>query len=506
MNGERPDGGSPGPGALERAAPWLLLVLAGGLRLPRLDLRPLHHDEGTNVIFLLRLLREGVYQYDPSNYHGPLLYVLSVVPLFLCGTTTVVLRLTPALLGTVITALPWLLRRELGRAAAIAAGVLLAVSPSLVYYSRDNIHEIYLGVLTLLLVTAAVRGAVSGRTRLFALAGAAAGGMIATKETACLTFLALATGLLVSRGAGLPRPGRAAIVACLGTTCLVALAFYSDFFTDLAALVRPFEAIRLWGARGVRADGHGKPWWYYLAILGREEPAIVLLAVFGTAIALWRRQRFAMFLAGWSGAILLAYSAIPYKTPWLVLNAVLPMALLGGTVFTGGLPDVGAAGEGRSGGARRRLACLLLALVAGMSARRAYVVSFVRYDDDRTSELVYVQTRRDVNRLVARIEDFARSRPEGRDLPIEILSPDYLPLNWYLRDFTDVSYFGKVTESPGAPVVIARSDAADQVELLLGPGYARSIYPLRPGVDLCLFLRESGTLPAPPEESRPGRL
>ena len=110
---------------------------------------------------------------------------------------------------------------------------------------------------------------------------------------------------------------------------------------------------------------------------------------------------------------------------------------------------------------RSALACLLLALVAGMSARRAYVVSFVRYDDDRTSELVYVQTRRDVNRLVARIEDFARSRPEGRDLPIEILSPDYLPLNWYLRDFTDVSYFGKVTESPGAPVVIARSDAAD---------------------------------------------
>ena len=162
--------------------------------------------------------------------------------------------------------------------------------------------------------------------------------------------------------------------------------------------------------------------------------------------------------------------------------------------------------DGRSTGARRWVACLLLALGAGMSARRAYVVSFLRYDDDRSSELVYVQTRRDVNRLVARIEDFARSRPEGRDLPIEILSPDYLPLNWYLRDFTDVGYFGKVTESPGAPVVIARSDAADQVELLLGPGYVRSIYPLRPGVDLCLFLRESGTLPAPPEESRPGRL
>ena len=506
MNGERPDGGSPGPGAIKRAVPLLLLVLAAGLRLPRLDLRPLHHDEGTNVIFLLRLLREGVYQYDPSNYHGPLLYVLSVVPLFLCGTTTVVLRLTPALLGTVMAALPWFLRRELGRAAAIAAGVLLAVSPSLVYYSRDNIHEIYLSVLTLLLVTAAVRGAVSDRTTLFALAGAAAGGMIATKETACLTFLALAAGLLVSRGAGLPRPGRPAIAACLGTACFLAVAFYSDFFTDFAALVRPFEAIRLWGARGVRADGHGKPWWYYLAILGREEPVIVVLAVAGTARALWRRDRFAMFLAGWGGAILLAYSAIPYKTPWLVLNAVLPLALLGGTVFAGGPRAVGATGDGRTHGARRWPACLLFALGAAMTACRAYRVSFVRYDDDRSSELVYVQTRRDVNRLVARIEDFARSRPEGRDLPIEILSPDYLPLNWYLRDFTDVGYFGKVTESPGAPVVIARSDAADQVEVLLGSGYSRRTYPLRPGVDLCLFLREAAAPSAPPQERRPGRL
>ena len=172
--------------------------------------------------------------------------------------------------------------------------------------------------------------------------------MIATKETACLTFLALAAGLLVSRGAGLPRPGRPAIAACLGTACFLAVAFYSDFFTDFAALVRPFEAIRLWGARGVRADGHGKPWWYYLAILGREEPVIVALAVAGTARALWRRDRFAMFLAGWGGAILLAYSAIPYKTPWLVLNAVLPLALLGGTVFAGGPRGVGATGDGRT--------------------------------------------------------------------------------------------------------------------------------------------------------------
>src|SRR5439155_25557894 len=157
--------------------------------------------------------------------------------------------------------------------------------------------------------------------------------------------------------------------------------------------------------------------------------------------------------------------------------------------------------EGRPGRAIRRLACLLLVLGAAISARRAYVVSFVRYDDDRASALVYVQTRRDVNRLVGRIEDYARGRPEGHRVPIEILSPDYLPLNWYLRDFGDVSYFGKVIERPGAPIVIARSDAADQVEAVLGAGYSRESYALRPGVSLCLFLAGAGS-PAPSPEAR----
>jgi len=497
--------GTPGGRPERPLDPWLLALLAAALRLPRLDLRPLHHDEGTNVIFLLRLLREGVYQYDPSNYHGPLLYVVSVVPLFLLGTTTVALRLAPALLGVLLAVLPWFLRRELGRAGATAAGILLAVSPSMVYYSRDNIHEIYLVFLTLVLLAALIRGAASGRPPLFILAGAAAGGMIATKETAGLTFTSIGLGLLASRGAGLRRPDRAGRLAFATSMVLVAVAFYSDLFTNPAALLRPLEALRLWSERGVRADGHGKPWWYYASLLGREEPVIAVLALAGTIIALRARDRFAVFLAGWSGSILLVYSAIRYKTPWLILNMVLPLALLGGSTV-GASRRVPAAASGRPSRARVGWAAAALLVGAGFAAQRAYWVSFVRYDDDRTSPLVYVQTRRDVNRLVARIETFARERPEGRAVPVEILSPDYLPLNWYLRDFTDVSYFGKVIDHPTAPVVIARVDSADEVEERLGPGYAREIFRLRPGVDLCLFLRRDAAAPASPEEPDGGAL
>ena len=490
MSDGRQDGGERAPGLAARAAPWLVLGLAAALRLPRLDLRPLHHDEGTNVIFLLRLMNEGTYQYDPSNYHGPLLYFFSVVPLLLFGTTTVALRIVPAILGTLMAPMPCLLQKELGRAGAVAAAVLLAVSPSLVYYSRDNIHEIYLVFLSLAL----------GRVAPFVLAGMAAGGMIATKETACLTFLALAAGLVCSRGAGLARPRAAAALAFLGAAGLVAVALYSDLFTDPGALARPIEAIRLWGGRGLHADGHGKPWWYFAGVLGRDESVILTAGVLGAALALWRRDRFGVFLAGWAGAILLAYSSLPYKTPWLLLNGVLPLALLGGRAIHG------RPGVAPPSGRIRWLVLLAFAAGAAASARRAYDLSFVRYDDDRASQLVYVQTRRDVNRLVRRIEDFARRRPEGRGVTIEILSPDYLPLNWYLRDFTQVGYYGTVIESPGAPIVISRADAADRVAGLLGPGYTRAGYALRPGVDLVLFLQDDRAGPVPRAGPAPGRL
>ena len=50
-----------------------LLGAATGLRLYALSLKPLHHDEGVNGLFLLKLFREGIYRYDAANYHGPTL-------------------------------------------------------------------------------------------------------------------------------------------------------------------------------------------------------------------------------------------------------------------------------------------------------------------------------------------------------------------------------------------------------------------------------------------------
>jgi uncharacterized protein (TIGR03663 family) len=465
------------------AIPWLLLALAGGLRLFDLEARPLHHDEGSNAIFLLRLLRQGTFEYDPANFHGPLPFYLSALALWLGGTTTVMLRLAPAIAGTLIVPLALGLRREIGLAGATAAGLLLAVSPSMVYYSRDNIHEIVLAALTLLLAVAATRGAASRGRAWWLAAGAAAGGILATKETAPLVFGSLLAGAgaawaLGARPAARPRGG-----AVLLAAALVALPLYSHFFADPAGLLEPLRALGPWGRRAVLGEGHEKPWWYYLGVIGREEWAILAAACAGAVIAWRRRHPAAIGLAVWAGAALLAYSSIPYKTPWLVINIVLPLGLLGG--FTAGAILTAASTRPH----RAAIVLILLAAAAG-SGGRAVDLSLLRPDEDGASPLIYVQTRRDALRLVARLEGCAARDPAGRGVPIAILSPDYLPLNWYLRDFPNVGYYGRLIDAPSGPLVIARVEDAGRVAESLGPGYRQEEYDLRPGVRLALFIRE----------------
>ena len=469
------------PRRSDRFVPWLLAATAAAPRLVGLGLRPLHHDEGTNWIFLLRLLRERIYQYDPANYHGPLFYYLGVLPLALFGATPVTLRIVPGLLGMALAPLAWCLRREMGRFGALAAALLLALSPSLVYYSRDAIHEIELVFLTLLLAVAVLRAFRSGRDSWWMIAGVAAGGVVATKEVYPLVFGSLFLAAALSRPER--RKGRRAaqVLAFCVPAVLVASAFYSRFFTDLEALSGPARALRLWGARAAGGDGHTKAWWYFLGILARQEGAILFPALAGAVIALWRRSRSALFFLVWAGLTLAAYSSVAYKTPWLVLNMALPLALLAGVAFD-------AAWRMRPAARFRPAVALALAIAAGASLRQAIIVSFLRYDDE-AMPLVYVQTSRQALKLVERVEDAAGRTSEGHALPIEILSPDYLPLNWYLRDFTRVAYFGHLIDHPGAPIVIARSDGADEVAGRLGPGYGRADYDLRQGVRLALFVR-----------------
>src|SRR5262245_5679246 len=79
-----------------RAASAAILIGAALLRFHDLELTPLHHDEGVNSWFITRLFREGVYVYDPRNYHGPTLYYAALLSTCVLGLGTTALRVAPA--------------------------------------------------------------------------------------------------------------------------------------------------------------------------------------------------------------------------------------------------------------------------------------------------------------------------------------------------------------------------------------------------------------------------
>ncbi len=55
-------------------------IVALALRLPRLAQRPMHGDEAVHAIKFGELLEDGVYTYNPDEYHGPTLNYLTLIP------------------------------------------------------------------------------------------------------------------------------------------------------------------------------------------------------------------------------------------------------------------------------------------------------------------------------------------------------------------------------------------------------------------------------------------
>src|SRR5512134_3749927 len=89
----------------------LVTALATFLRFYWLGLKPFHHDEGVNGWFLTNLFRDGVYKYDPANYHGPTLYYISLAFAEVFGLETISVRASVAVFGVLSVILVFFLRR-----------------------------------------------------------------------------------------------------------------------------------------------------------------------------------------------------------------------------------------------------------------------------------------------------------------------------------------------------------------------------------------------------------
>lgn len=519
-----------------------ILLGAAWLRLIDLSNSPFHNDEGVNGWFTTNLLRSGTYAYDPANYHGPSLYYISYVSTILFGLTDFGLRFVPAFFGVATIGLVLAMHRWIGRSGALAAAALLAVSPGWLYFSRYFIHEELLVCFTVATIFLGARWLETARGGFLVGAAASAALLFATKETALLTVivLILASGSMVVyqrlRGSWTAEPGRrfesaapndrrrvrrprspagatlerlggrSRVVRMLAGAAVVLVAIYvvlySSFFTNYPkGVVDSFDALLLWVRAGTEDHAHSLT--SYLQWLFQEELPILVFACVGAAVVLWdARPRFALFVGFWAGGLFAAYSLISYKTPWLDLNFLVPMAILGGHGVDRLLVRLRDAADRSSSPASTRVGRylgrrsrslrvgLVVAVIAalGLGGVQAVQLSFVSFDDDRIP-YVYAHTRRDIFRLMADVDAQAARLGTVRRTGIVIMSPDYWPLPWYWRDYPRAGFFGKVVPTT-EPIIIVRVDQEATLPAAITASYRRvGEYTLRPGVQLAMYFR-----------------
>ncbi|MBX7246267.1 MAG: TIGR03663 family protein [Candidatus Sumerlaeaceae bacterium] len=134
---------APDSGALAGVRDWfswrvlVIAALAVGtfLRLYLVSAKPLHHDESLFAYYGYFLYKGFGYTYQPI-LHGPLLQNVSALTFLLFGDSKFAMRLPAIAGGLLMFAVAWQWRRYIGRNGVLAAFVLIALSPSLTFYTR----------------------------------------------------------------------------------------------------------------------------------------------------------------------------------------------------------------------------------------------------------------------------------------------------------------------------------------------------------------------------------
>ena len=458
----------------------LLVAAALALRLVDLGDRTFHHDESQDAYFSWTFSNTGDYEYNPL-LHGPLRFYLTAGMYGLFGASDFTARLAPALMGTAMVGLPYLLRAQLGRVAAFAAAALLAFGPSYLFFSRFAREDIYIACITLAMLAVVFRFLDRPRRHQPAVIGALLALSFATKETTVITVFVAGTfflAVLWRRRELLLGPVRAVgadawgwgLAAFIGTFTLL----FTTFLTHPGGLWDGiYTGLEYWLGQHDVGRG-GNPWYFYGVFLFAHEWPVLLLGAVGAVVALRRPTLLRVFLV-WAFVLsLIVYSWAGEKFEWLVLHPLLPLILLAGT----GVQALWEARRTLPGKAALGAATLALAYTAFASwslnadlpgSPRQFLVSA------QSSPAV----GRTAKRLVAEAEAAERA---GRPFRITVDAAEgaTYPWAWYLRDL-DVDYqdLGTAGEPRPSDAMILTEGAHERLGAELGADYDAREQPFR---------------------------
>lgn len=482
----------------------LFIALGTALRLWGLGQRPLSPEEA-DLAYRAWRFYEGLGG-EPRG--SPFLFHVTALSFLVFGPSDYAARLIPALAGSALVGLPYLLRSRLGRVGALLVSALLAFSPSYIFFSRTLGGEVIvaLGMGAFLFGLLRYGESRSPRHLYIAFAGLALS-LVADSEayTILVIYLSFVPLLLFSsqpayrgwRDDLLSPPWPRALALC---GAIVVLASTGGLLNPrgLQAAIDLFPAwLSQWSGQG--------PWSYHLSLLLSYEPLVLILGLLGAGFV-GRRNLFSAFFVYWFGVSLILYALMEEKSPAAILQMTLPLIFLSGMLLEELLVSLGGRISWRKEGlyltlslpavvylflqwaaysylvetervfllflALFFLACvlflsyswlgrevavrggiLLLCLVLGALSWRAGWR--VNYGMEVAEPLLGEATSSDIRNLVEALESLSNQRERDRHSIGITLQGENPALLWYLRAFPNRDLVSTITGNITTPVVIS---------------------------------------------------
>jgi hypothetical protein len=215
------------------------------------------------------------------------------------------------------------------------------------------------------------------------------------------------------------------LAVCFG----LVLTFYTGFLLDWSSLEGLALTFQHWVQIGTAGEsGHEKEFSYWLQLIARYEwPAAIGLIASAFLLAP-HTDRLARYLVISGLGTLVAYSIVPYKTPWCLIVLIWPFYFVFGMAV---LRLREAVDRWTVNGA----VALLLLLSVGASTRLNF-----RDFADENEPYVYVQTLSEIDRLFRPLRALVRLDRANHHIRGHVIGPDHHPLPWMLGDFTRVNF------------------------------------------------------------------
>src|SRR5438477_3042887 len=481
---------------------WTILLLATALRFFLLGIKPPHFDEGINGWFVDQMLKNGFYRYDPTNYHGPLHFYVLFLSQNLLGRNLWALRLPVVLVSIACVWLVMRFDRVLPRGVARLAALAMAVSPAFIFYGRYSIHEVWLLLFSMMFMLGLLGLWLHGTVDYLWYTGIGIAGMILTKETYIIhlgcAVIALPLLFISMRiwPVENPLPAKQKWTSIdLAMVCLVGVGaiifFYSGTFFHWSGIKGLYQTFHAWFKTGHNGNGHEKPFYYWLILIGRYEwPVCVGLVLCGFC-QLFRNISL-RYLAITGFGIFFAYSIVHYKTPWCVISIIWPLIFIFGS-FILIVPK-------RWLTTSLAIAALTLTTSLGWAISLNYfrcsTFADFGWNPEKTlatnvadffwsEPYVYVQTYNDIYKLTTPLLELADADPKYYHITGHIIRASPYPLPWILDDFPRIGYYEHASYPPtmDADFLLVQEDKVAEVESKLHDSYFTEPLTIRPYQD-----------------------